>query len=56
MYSIYSAGRDEKLFHDPLNFDPERWKRDDTHAFAILPFGFGPRACYGMCSHYRITN
>ena len=47
MYSIYTAGRDEKLFPDPLKFDPERWKRDETHAFAIQPFGFGPGACYG---------
>lgn len=43
----YSAGRDVKLFTNPLVFDPERWKRDETHAFAIQPFGFGPRACYG---------
>ena len=47
MYSLYSAGRDEKLFPDPLKFDPERWNRDETHSFAIQPFGFGPRGCYG---------
>ena len=47
LYSGYSAGRDEKLFPNPMKFDPERWKRDETHAFAIQPFGFGPRACYG---------
>ena len=46
--SIYSAGRDEKLFPNHLKFDPDRWKRDETHAFAIQPFGYGPRNCYGM--------
>ena len=51
MYSLYSAGRDERLFPDPMTFDPERWKRDDRHAFAIQPFGFGPRACYGQFGH-----
>ena len=30
-----------------MKFDPERWKRDESHAFAIQPFGFGPRGCYG---------
>ena len=47
IYSLYSAGRDEKLFPNPMKFNPERWKRDETHAFAIQPFGFGPRGCYG---------
>ncbi len=47
MYSLYCAGRDEKLFPNPMKFDPERWRRDERHAFAIQPFGFGPRACYG---------
>lgn len=47
MYSLYSAGRDERLFHDHMKFDPERWIRDDRHAFAILPFGHGARTCYG---------
>jgi len=35
-----------------LKFDPERWTRDDTHAFAMQPFGFGPRACYGTVNIY----
>ena len=47
MFSLYSAGRDEVLFPNPTKFDPERWRRDETHAFALQPFGFGPRACYG---------
>ena len=52
-YSIYSAARDENLFPDPLNFDPDRWKRDERNAFAFQPFGFGPRACYGKHSDIK---
>jgi cytochrome P450 len=47
MYSLYSAGRDEEIFPDVLKFDPDRWRKDDSHAFTVRPFGFGPRACYG---------
>ena len=57
MYSIFTAGRDAKLFPDPLKFDPERWRRDETHAFAIQPFGFGPGACFGELSiYYRLIS
>ena len=47
MYSMYAAGKNEKLFSNPERFDPDRWKRDEKHVFAVQPFGFGPRACYG---------
>lgn len=40
-------GKNEKLFPNPENFDPERWARDKPNPFALLPFGFGPRNCYG---------
>ncbi len=43
--------KDDKLFEDPSQFKPERWLRKDgpqqQHPFALLPFGFGPRQCYG---------
>ena len=42
-----AGGRDSSLFPDPLKFDPERWKRDDTHVFVLQPFVFGLRSCYG---------
>ena len=54
MFSLYSVGRDERLFPDPLKFDPERWKRDETNAFAIQPFGYGPRGCYGKFTEVNI--
>lgn len=47
IYSNYTAAKNEKLFPNPEKFDPERWKRDERNAFAMLPFGFGPRSCYG---------
>ena len=54
IYSGYSAGRDEKLFPNPMKFNPERWKRDESHAFAIQPFGFGPRGCYGKIHAWKV--
>ncbi|OWF37350.1 probable cytochrome P450 12d1 proximal, mitochondrial [Mizuhopecten yessoensis] len=47
------SSRDAREFPDPDAFIPERWVRDNTatktnHPFAMVPFGFGPRACVGM--------
>nr|QIQ19500.1 cytochrome P450 [Sogatella furcifera] len=44
------TSRDEKYFHSPLEFIPERWFRenkDKRHPFASIPFGFGARVCPG---------
>ena len=43
--------RDPTIFEDPLKFNPDRWTRESKKksAFAHIPFGFGPRACYGVC-------
>ena len=44
---------DAAYFQAPNSFQPDRWKRDsDTvDPFLSLPFGFGPRSCYGTgCS------
>ena len=55
MFSIFTGGRDSSFFPNPLKFDPERWKRDNTHAFAVQPFGFGSRSCYGTRpGHFKI--
>ena len=40
-------GEDPKLFKDPQQFNPDRWATDDIHPFTVLPFGFGPRGCWG---------
>ena len=50
MYSIYTASRDPKYVENPTSFKPERWTKnseEDIDAFISLPFGFGPRSCYG---------
>ena len=44
--------RNEKYFKNPLNFDPNRWERDELNIepinpYSSLPFGTGPRACLG---------
>ena len=50
MLNIYSTGQSALHFEDPLTFKPERWNRDESYElnpFSSLPFGFGPRSCYG---------
>ncbi len=40
----------EDYFDEPDKFIPERWNKNNEssiHPFASLPFGFGPRGCYG---------
>ena len=41
--------QDENVFENPREFKPDRWNKDNSeiHPFISLPFGFGPRACYG---------
>ena len=36
--------RDPLIYEYPLLFNPDRWMRVGRKE---LPFGFGPRACYG---------
>ena len=51
------TGMDPCSFERPDEFLPERWLREDSsskhHPFSFTPFGFGPRACYGVlqCVH-----
>ena len=52
VYLTYTVCRDPKYVEDPITFKPERWARDsptneELDAFLSLPFGFGPRSCYG---------
>ena len=51
VFNYFSLGMDPRYFKDPMKFDPERWSHGSsgsaTHPFASLPFGFGPRMCYG---------
>ena len=50
LMSSWVVHRDERLFDDPLVFDPARWTDGRTaglHRFAYFPFGGGPRVCIG---------
>lgn len=50
MFSGNAASKDSSLFEDPREFKPDRWNKDASkkiHPFSSLPFGFGPRSCYG---------
>lgn len=47
MYSTLAVSRNEKFFKNPLDFDPDRWNRDNIHSFSVLPFGLGPKSCWG---------
>ena len=46
--------RNPDIFEDPDTFNPDRWLREDSerhgqkYAFAMQPFGFGPRSCLGQ--------
>jgi len=57
MLANHVLSLDEKYFERSKEFIPERWLKDnidakcphakDSHPFAYLPFGFGPRMCIG---------
>jgi cytochrome P450 len=48
LMSQYFMHRDARYFPEPLCFDPNRWKREDTlPRFVYFPFGGGPRVCVG---------
>ncbi len=48
MYSMYHTHRDEKLWPDPLKFDPERFAPGQSHDYYhYIPFGGGKRMCIG---------
>jgi len=39
----------KEYFSEPKVFNPNRWSKSEesVHPFTSLPFGFGPRGCYG---------
>uniref|UniRef100_A0A182QLY6 Cytochrome P450 n=1 Tax=Anopheles farauti TaxID=69004 RepID=A0A182QLY6_9DIPT len=57
LLSLYSAGRDERFFTDPEQFNPYRWQRGEVAnrpasgsntPSASLPFAIGARSCIGQ--------
>jgi pentalenene oxygenase len=50
LFSPYAIHRDPRLFADPDEFDPDRWRADRARAIArpaFIPFGAGNRQCIG---------
>lgn len=47
--SAWSPSHDERYFHDPYAFKPERWIDPQCQDVkdASQPFGLGPRVCPG---------
>ena len=51
IFNTNTTSKDENIFRNPRKFDPDRWSKDaseEIHPFSSLPFGFGPRSCYGI--------
>ncbi|PCD26100.1 hypothetical protein BFJ70_g16116 [Fusarium oxysporum] len=45
----YTTARDENVFPDPLEFNPDRWENPTEQMQAMdRPFSSGPRVCIGM--------
>lgn len=48
MISPYAIHRNEKVFHNPMSFNPDRFSGNPTWPrFAYFPFGGGSRSCIG---------
>lgn len=53
---LYGSHRNDKIFKNPEQFDPDRFLDDDltkNALFAYLPFNAGPRNCIGQ--RYAMT-
>jgi len=50
IYSMYTVGRDEKYWKDPLKFIPERFEHLDQFydSMQYCPFHAGPQTCLGI--------
>jgi cytochrome P450 len=50
IFGIYAVHRDPALWENPLAFDPERFRQENSKGrdrWQYVPFGGGPRSCVG---------
>ena len=47
MYNMSSAKKNSEIFIEPDRFNPDRWSTDEPNPLASVPFGVGPRSCWG---------
>lgn len=55
MIAVYDTHRSPEHWENPSHFHPDHWLPENVkkrHAFAFIPFSFGPRSCIGKCEKY----
>lgn len=53
IFSPYMVHRHMEFWMDTDEFNPDRFKEDQSHRFAYFPFGGGPRVCIG--NHFAMA-
>ncbi|XP_069493937.1 cholesterol 24-hydroxylase-like [Ambystoma mexicanum] len=49
IFTMYTVGRTDKFYKDPLIFDPDRFSPDAPKShYTYFPFSLGPRSCIGQ--------
>ncbi|XP_072013133.1 cholesterol 24-hydroxylase-like [Amphiura filiformis] len=48
LISMFGLGRMEEYFHNPDEFDPDRFTSDEVTHFTYFPFSLGARNCIGQ--------
>lgn len=58
VFSTYAAHQDPQVFHDPQDFQPQRWlkNQENTAEDDLFCFGGGPRCCLGQQLVWCIIN
>lgn len=52
MFSIYNIHHHPDFWHQPEQFDPERFLNGESRRFSFMPFGTGERICVG--NHFAL--
>ena len=44
---MHTANKKSDIYNQPDRFNPDRWSNDKINPYASVPFGVGPRSCWG---------